>query len=134
MNKPTTNKSTDSGIEVGALYTKESLADFDEQSQLGAPGEAPYTRGIYPTMHRDRLWTMRQYAGFGTAADTNQRFKFLLDAGQTGLSCAFDLPTQTGYDSDHPRAAGEVGKVGVAIDSNILHAELIFIRLDPRCV
>ena len=67
MNKPTTNKSTDSGIEVGALYTKESLADFDEQSQLGAPGEAPYTRGIYPTMHRDRLWTMRQYAGFGTA-------------------------------------------------------------------
>lgn len=117
MNKPTTNKSTDSGIEVGALYTKESLAGFDEQSQLGAPGEAPYTRGIYPTMHRDRLWTMRQYAGFGTAADTNQRFKFLLDAGQTGLSCAFDLPTQMGYDSDHPRAAGEVGKVGVAIDS-----------------
>ncbi len=117
MNKPTTNKSTDSGIEVGALYTKESLADFDDQSQLGAPGEAPYTRGIYPTMHRDRLWTMRQYAGFGTAADTNQRFKFLLDAGQTGLSCAFDLPTQMGYDSDHPRAAGEVGKVGVAIDS-----------------
>ena len=117
MNKPTTNKSTDSGIEVGALYTKESLAGFDEQSQLGTPGEAPYTRGIYPTMHRDRLWTMRQYAGFGTAADTNQRFKFLLDAGQTGLSCAFDLPTQMGYDSDHPRAAGEVGKVGVAIDS-----------------
>ncbi|NQV97968.1 MAG: methylmalonyl-CoA mutase [Acidimicrobiaceae bacterium] len=108
---------TDSGIEVEALYSKESLAGFDEKSQLGIPGSPPYTRGIYPTMHRDRLWTMRQYAGFGTAADTNQRFKFLLEAGQTGLSCAFDLPTQMGYDSDHPRAAGEVGKVGVAIDS-----------------
>jgi len=112
-----TDKTTDSGIEVEALYTKESLAGFDEKVSLGVPGQAPYTRGVYPTMHRDRLWTMRQYAGFGTAADTNERFKFLLDAGQTGLSCAFDLPTQMGYDSDHPRAAGEVGKVGVAIDS-----------------
>ena len=85
--------------------------------QLGAPGEPPYTRGIYPTMHRGRLWTMRQYAGFGSAESTNERFHFLLNAGQTGLSCAFDLPTQMGYDSDHPRAEGEVGKVGVAIDS-----------------
>jgi len=112
-----TDKRTDSGIEVQPLYDERSLAGFDQTSQLGAPGAAPYTRGIYPTMHRDRLWTMRQYAGFGTAADTNARFKFLLDAGQTGLSCAFDLPTQMGYDSDHARAAGEVGKVGVAIDS-----------------
>ncbi len=110
-------KTTDSGIEVEALYTSDSLKGFDEKALVGLPGEAPYTRGIYPTMHRDRLWTMRQYAGFGTAADTNERFKFLLNAGQTGLSCAFDLPTQMGYDSDHPRAAGEVGKVGVAIDS-----------------
>lgn len=112
-------KRTDSGIEVQPLYDA-SAAEAergDLTARLGAPGQAPYTRGIYPTMHRDRLWTMRQYAGFGSAADTNQRFKFLLGAGQTGLSCAFDLPTQMGYDSDHPRAAGEVGKVGVAIDS-----------------
>lgn len=108
---------TDSGIEIQPLYSAESLDGWNPDERLGVPGGAPYTRGIYPTMHRDRLWTMRQYAGFGTAADTNQRFKFLLDAGQTGLSCAFDLPTQMGYDSDHPRAAGEVGKVGVAIDS-----------------
>jgi methylmalonyl-CoA mutase N-terminal domain/subunit len=112
-----TEKRTDSGIEVQPLYDAGSLQAFDAGSQLGSPGAAPYTRGIYPTMHRDRLWTMRQYAGFGTAADTNARFKFLLEAGQTGLSCAFDLPTQMGYDSDHSRAAGEVGKVGVAIDS-----------------
>ena len=114
------SKRTDSGIEVQPLYDSASLAHTegaDLTARLGAPGQAPYTRGIYPTMHRDRLWTIRQYAGFGSAADTNQRFKFLLEAGQTGLSCAFDLPTQMGYDSDHPRAAGEVGKVGVAIDS-----------------
>ena len=86
-------------------------------TQLGEPGEYPYTRGIQRDMYRGRLWTMRQYAGFGTAEETNERFKFLLGAGQTGLSCAFDLPTQMGYDSDHPRAEGEVGKVGVAIDS-----------------
>lgn len=112
-----TDKKTDSGIEVKPLYNAQSLASFDIDTRLGEPGSAPYTRGIYETMHRDRLWTMRQYAGFGTAADTNERFKFLLNAGQTGLSCAFDLPTQMGYDSDHERAAGEVGKVGVAIDS-----------------
>jgi len=108
---------TDSGIEIKPLYTHEDLAGFDPAAKLGRPGEPPYTRGIYPLMHRGRLWTMRQYAGFGTAEATNERFKFLLAAGQTGLSCAFDLPTQMGYDSDHPRAEGEVGKVGVAIDS-----------------
>jgi methylmalonyl-CoA mutase, N-terminal domain len=107
----------DSGIEIRPLYTAADLDGWDPQAELGDPGKAPYTRGIYPTMHRSRLWTMRQYAGFGTAADTNQRFKFLLAAGQTGLSCAFDLPTQMGFDSDAPRAEGEVGKVGVAIDS-----------------
>ena len=110
-------KRTDSGIPIEPLYTADSLAGWDATKKLGTPGKPPFTRGIYPTMHRDRLWTMRQYAGFGTAKDTNERFKFLLEAGQTGLSCAFDLPTQMGYDSDHPRAAGEVGKVGVAIDS-----------------
>jgi len=108
---------TDSGIVVKPLYTADDLAGWDPAAQLGTPGQPPYTRGVYPTMYRGKLWTMRQYAGFGTAASTNQRFKFLLDAGQTGLSCAFDLPTQMGYDSDHPRAEGEVGKVGVAIDS-----------------
>ena len=110
-------KRTDSGIEVKAVYTADDLAGWDPAVQLGVPGGAPYTRGVYPTMYRGKLWTMRQYAGFGTAEATNQRFKFLLEAGQTGLSCAFDLPTQMGYDSDHPRAEGEVGKVGVAIDS-----------------
>ncbi|MCU0259469.1 MAG: methylmalonyl-CoA mutase family protein [Ilumatobacteraceae bacterium] len=108
---------TDSGIEIGPLYDASTLAGWDPATALGAPGEPPYTRGVYSSMYRGRLWTMRQYAGFGTAASTNQRFKFLLEAGQTGLSCAFDLPTQMGYDSDHPRAEGEVGKVGVAIDS-----------------
>ncbi len=110
-------RSTDSGIEVRPLYTAEDLAHWDAAEQLGRPGQPPYTRGIYPSMYRGRLWTMRQYAGFGTAESTNERFKFLLAAGQTGLSCAFDLPTQMGFDSDHPRAQGEVGKVGVAIDS-----------------
>ena len=108
---------TDSGIEVRALYSADDLAGWDPSTQLGVPGEAPFTRGVYPSMYRGRPWTMRQYAGFGTAESTNHRFKFLLAAGQTGLSCAFDLPTQMGLDSDHPRAEGEVGKVGVAIDS-----------------
>ena len=108
---------TDSGIEIKPLYTAADLDGWDADSQLGVPGEPPFTRGVYPSMYRGRLWTMRQYSGFGDAATTNQRFHFLLDAGQTGLSCAFDLPTQMGYDSDHPRAEGEVGKVGVAIDS-----------------
>ncbi len=110
-------KQTDSGIEVKALYDASDQIGWDPGTQLGAPGTPPYTRGVYPTMYRGKLWTMRQYAGFGSAKSTNERFKFLLQAGQTGLSCAFDLPTQMGYDSDHPRAEGEVGKVGVAIDS-----------------
>jgi methylmalonyl-CoA mutase N-terminal domain/subunit len=108
---------TDSGIEIRPVYRAEDLEGWDPESKLGDPGSPPYTRGIYPSMYRGRLWTMRQYAGFGSAETTNERFKFLLGAGQTGLSCAFDLPTQMGLDSDHPRAEGEVGKVGVAIDS-----------------
>ncbi|MEY4392586.1 MAG: isobutyryl-CoA mutase large subunit [Actinomycetota bacterium] len=108
-------KRTDSGIEIAPLYSAETLGAFDARERLGDPGKPPYTRGVYPTMYRGKLWTMRQYAGFGSAESTNERFKFLLQAGQTGLSCAFDLPTQMGYDSDHPRAEGEVGKVGVAI-------------------
>ncbi len=110
-------KRTDSGISIAPLYSSETLNGWDPKERLGEPGKPPYTRGVYPTMYRGKLWTMRQYAGFGTAEATNERFKFLLQAGQTGLSCAFDLPTQMGYDSDHPRAEGEVGKVGVAIDS-----------------
>ena len=108
---------TDSGIEIRPVYGPADLEGWDPDQRLGAPGHYPYTRGIRDDMYRGRLWTMRQYAGFGTAESTNQRFKFLLGAGQTGLSCAFDLPTQMGYDSDHPRSEGEVGKVGVAIDS-----------------
>ncbi len=110
-------KRTDSGIEIAPLYSESDLAGWNAAEKLGTPGTAPYTRGVYPTMYRGKLWTMRQYAGFGSAEATNERFKFLLQAGQTGLSCAFDLPTQMGYDSDHPRAEGEVGKVGVAISS-----------------
>jgi methylmalonyl-CoA mutase N-terminal domain/subunit len=99
------------------LYTPLDTADLDYVAALGLPGEYPFTRGVQPSMYRGRLWTMRQYAGFGTAAESNQRYKYLLTQGQTGLSVAFDLPTQIGYDSDHPMAEGEVGKVGVAIDS-----------------
>ena len=110
------------GIPLKSVYTQQDLAgarpgNNDAATSIGVPGEFPYTRGIYPTMYRGRLWTMRQYAGFGTAAQSNQRYRYLLARGQTGLSIAFDLPTQIGLDSDHPRAAGEVGKVGVAIDS-----------------
>ncbi|HUY16634.1 MAG TPA: methylmalonyl-CoA mutase family protein [Acidimicrobiales bacterium] len=113
----TNERFTDSGIEIKSVYRGADLKDFDEQAQLGEPGAYPYTRGVQETMYRGKLWTMRQYAGFGTAEATNERFKFLLDAGQTGLSCAFDLPTQMGLDGDHVRAEGEVGKVGVAISS-----------------
>jgi methylmalonyl-CoA mutase N-terminal domain/subunit len=108
---------TDAGIEIRTSYGPTDLEGFDEARDLGEPGTAPFTRGIYPTMYRGRIWTMRQYAGMGAAAETNARFRYLLDHGQTGLSVAFDLPTQMGYDSDHPRAEGEVGKTGVAIDS-----------------
>ncbi len=108
---------TDSEIELRPIYVADDLVGFDAAKQLGEPGEPPYTRGVYRDMYRGRLWTMRQYAGMGTAAETNRRFRYLLDHGQTGLSVAFDLPTQMGLDSDHPRAEGEVGKTGVAIDS-----------------
>src|SRR5215475_3462903 len=104
-------------IERKPLYTAEDLNGWNPASQLGEPGAYPFTRGIHPTMYRGRLWTMRQFAGFGTAEDTNRRYKFLLSHGQTGLSVAFDFPTLMGYDSDHPRADGEVGKCGVAISS-----------------
>jgi methylmalonyl-CoA mutase, N-terminal domain len=110
-------RTTASGIEIKAVYEPDDVDAAALGSDLGEPGAFPYTRGIHRRMYLERLWTMRQYAGFGTAEATNERFKFLLDAGQTGLSCAFDLPTQMGYDSDHPRAEGEVGKVGVAISS-----------------
>ncbi|MFC6786042.1 acyl-CoA mutase large subunit family protein [Halobaculum halobium] len=105
------------GQEVKRLYTPEDVSDIDYEEDVGFPGEEPYTRGVYPTMHRGRLWTMRQYAGMGTAAETNERFQYLIDQGSSGLSMAFDLPTQMGYDSDAAMAAGEVGKSGVAIDS-----------------
>ena len=105
------------GQEVAPLYTPADVADLNYEEDLGFPGEEPYTRGVYPTMYRGRLWTMRQYAGMGTASETNERFNYLIDEGQTGLSTAFDLPTQMGHDSDDPMSAGEVGKTGVAIDS-----------------
>ncbi len=108
---------TTSDIPIADLYTPADIADLDEDRDLGRPGEFPFTRGVQPTMYRGRLWTMRQYAGFSTAADTNERFRYLLSQGQTGLSVAFDLPTQTGYDSDAPEALGEVGRVGVPISS-----------------
>jgi methylmalonyl-CoA mutase, N-terminal domain len=108
---------TSSQIPIDPLYTSEDLAEWDDRERLGYPGEYPYTRGIQPTMYRGRLWTMRQYAGYASAEESNARYRYLLARGQTGLSVAFDLPTQMGYDSDHPMAEGEVGKVGVAIDT-----------------
>ena len=108
---------TVSGVPVERLYTPEDIHDLDYDKDLGDPGKPPFTRGIYPTMYRGRLWTMRQFSGFGSAADTNERFHYLLKHGQTGLSVAFHLPTLMGYDSDHPMSNGEVGKCGVAIDS-----------------
>src|SRR5918996_44583 len=108
--------STISGVENEPLYTPDNV-DLDYERDLGFPGAYPFTRGVYPSMYRGRLWTMRQFAGFGTAAETNARFRYLLDHGQTGLSTAFDMPTLMGYDSDHPRSIGEVGREGVAIDS-----------------
>ena len=124
------DKTTPSGIPVKAVYRPED-AELDYTSELGDPGEWPYTRGVQPTMYRGRLWTMRQYAGFGSARSTNERFRHLLAAGQTGLSVAFDLPTQMGLDSDSPRALGEVGRAGVAIDSvEDMHVLLESIPLD----
>ncbi|HEX2287483.1 MAG TPA: methylmalonyl-CoA mutase family protein, partial [Gaiellaceae bacterium] len=108
--------STISGLEVDPLYTADSV-QIDEERDLGYPGVFPFTRGVYPSMYRGKLWTMRQFAGFGTAEETNERFRYLLDHGQTGLSTAFDMPSLMGYDSDHPRSLGEVGREGVAVDS-----------------
>ncbi|MGI8533470.1 MAG: acyl-CoA mutase large subunit family protein [Candidatus Limnocylindrales bacterium] len=108
---------TTSDIEVAALYEPAAIAELDVEHDLGRPGDFPFTRGVQPTMYRGRLWTMRQYAGFATASETNARFRYLLERGQTGLSVAFDLPTQMGYDADAPEAAGEVGRVGVPIGS-----------------
>src|SRR5579862_165039 len=113
----TNNQETSSHISVHPLYTPADLAGFDQEHDVGYPGQYPFTRGVQPTMYRGRLWTMRQYAGMGDAEESNKRYKYLLAHGTTGLSVAFDLPTQIGLDSDHPLAAGEVGKVGVAIDS-----------------
>src|SRR5690554_4753816 len=116
---------TGSDKKVERLYTPLNTGEMDYERDLGYPGEYPYTRGIQPTMYRGRFWTMRQYAGFGTAEESNKRYKYLLEQGQTGLSVAFDLPTQIGYDSDQPLAEGEVGKVGVAIDS-LQDMEILF--------
>src|SRR5512139_3992768 len=117
-----------SGEEVLRLYTPEHLASFDYLRDAGFPGAFPFTRGVQPTMYRGRFWTMRQYAGFGDAKESNRRYRYLLDNGQTGLSVAFDLPTQMGYDSDAPMSFGEVGKVGVAIDS-LEDMEVLFDRI-----
>jgi methylmalonyl-CoA mutase N-terminal domain/subunit len=114
-----------SGIPISRVYLPMDIADTDYMNEIGLPGEYPFTRGVQPTMYRGRLWTMRQYAGFATAEDTNRRYRFLLEQGQTGLSVAFDLPTQIGFDSNHPLAQGEVGKVGVAIDS-LKDMEILF--------
>jgi len=117
--------STSSNIPMNRIYTPLDIADFDYLRDLGFPGEYPLTRGVYPTMYRARLWTMRQYAGFGTAEQTNQRFKYLLEQGQKGLSVAFDFPTQVGYDCHHPMAKGEVGKAGVSV-STLRDMETVF--------
>jgi methylmalonyl-CoA mutase N-terminal domain/subunit len=117
-----------SGEEIERLYAPDHLEEFDYLRDAGFPGEYPYTRGVQPTMYRGRFWTMRQYAGFGDARESNARYRYLLDHGQTGLSVAFDLPTQMGYDSDAPIASGEVGKVGVAIDS-LEDMEVLFDRI-----
>ena len=120
---------SDQVTKVQALHTPTDIDGWSFNDELGFPGEYPLTRGIYPSMYRGRLWTMRQYAGFATAEATNKRFRYLLDRGQTGLSTAFDLPTQIGYDSDHPMALGEVGRVGVAIDS-VRDMEVLFDDID----
>lgn len=116
---------SDSDRPIKPLYTPLDVGDIDYQEKINFPGQFPFTRGVYPTMYRSKLWTMRQYAGFGNARETNERFRYLLEQGQTGLSVAFDLPTQIGYDSDHSLARGEVGKVGVAIDT-LADMEVLF--------
>src|SRR4051812_8965159 len=123
----TTERTTLSGEPIKALYGPEEVRDHN--ANIGAPGEFPFTRGVYPTMYRGRLWTMRQFAGFGTAEETNERFRYLLDHGQTGLSTAFDMPSLMGHDSDHPRSLGEVGREGVAIDT-LDDMETLFAGID----
>ncbi len=125
MNASDKERQSPSGIPIREVYRPQDLGDFSYPRDLGDPGEYPYTRGVYPGMYRRRLWTMRQYAGFGSAEQTNQRFRYLLSLGQTGLSVAFDLPTQLGYDSDHPMSEGEVGRTGVAI-STVEDLEIVF--------
>jgi len=120
---------TVSNLEVDRLYTPEDVADLDFEEDLGYPGEPPYTRGVYPTMYRGRTWTMRQFAGFGTPRETNERFHYLIDEGQTGLSTAFDMPSLMGLDSDHPMSDGEVGREGVAVDT-LRDMEIIFDGID----
>ena len=120
---------TTSGIEIKEIYTWEDLKGWNPEEKLGFPGKYPFTRGVYPNMYRGRLWTMRQYAGFGSAEETNARFRYLIEQGQTGLSVAFDLPTQLGLDPDHPMSEGEVGKVGVSI-SNIEEMAILFQGID----
>jgi len=120
-----------SGIPVDPIYTADDLTSIDPEADLGYPGAYPYTRGVQPSMYRGKLWTMRMFAGFGTAEQTNERFHRLLEAGQTGLSTAFDLPTLMGYDSDHPIARGEVGKCGVAV-SSLADMEVLFDGIDPQ--
>jgi methylmalonyl-CoA mutase N-terminal domain/subunit len=120
---------TVSNHDVDRLYTPEDVADIDYDEDLGFPGEAPYTRGPYPTMYRGRTWTMRQFAGFGTAEETNERFHYLIDEGQTGLSTAFDMPSLMGLDSDHPMSEGEVGREGVAVDT-LRDMEILFDGID----
>ena len=124
---------TSSGIEIDAVYGPESLRGFSPEKKLGRPGEYPFTRGIYPDMYRGKLWTMRQYAGFGSTEETNRRFRYLLEQGQTGLSVAFDLPTQLGLDSDDPLAEGEVGRTGVAV-STVRDMEALFHLIDMRSI
>ena len=122
-----------SDLEVDPVYTADDVQGMDMASELGMPGEYPYTRGVHASMYRSKLWTMRMFAGLGTAEQTNERFRHLLDAGQTGLSTAFYLPTLMGYDSDHELSRGEVGKCGVAV-SSLADMEVLFEGIDPEQV
>jgi len=124
---------TISGIPIKPIYTPDDVKDMDLGRDLGFPGEPPYTRGIHPTMYRGKMYTMRQFAGFGTPKESNARYHYLLSHGQTGLSIAFDNPTIMGYDSDHPKAHGEVGKCGVAVDS-LADMEILMNGIDPGTV
>src|SRR5262245_12155676 len=128
MFNPTKLKSTLSGIPLKEVYNSEDQKNFNEKEKLGAPGEFPFTRGVYQNMYRGKLWTMRQFAGFGTPEQTNKRFHYLIEHGQTGLSTAFHFPTLMGYDSDSPRARGEVGVCGVAVDT-LRDMEVLFDRI-----